>query len=341
MSQALLGISLGLLVVFAAINGAHDASNTIASAVKTRALTPAIAIRLTSIFALIGALAGGFLWPNIPIGVHQDWVQLPAGVGGPIIIICVVVSAFVWDLLTLLLRMPSSSTHALFGAIAGASWASIIAVRSENTTIDLNAVLWEVILPLLLLPVLSFFLALACALAVAYWAQDEQPHKMNRRLRLTQSIATATLALTHAIATAQRLGFLGWLAIKSVEGKLHHEAIPVALILALALSFAIGTFSGGWRITDTLSNRLVPLDPLKGSIAQILPAIMYVVASLLQAPASSTQLFTTALVGSGTVPRWKAVNTNVVTKILTIWILTPFVTFLASALLYLAISNFL
>ncbi|MFT4245766.1 MAG: inorganic phosphate transporter [Micrococcaceae bacterium] len=340
MTDTLLTISILLLGIFTFSNGMHDASNTIAAAVKTRALTPGIAIRVTAGFALIGALVGGFMLPYATLGFNRHWIALPSGNAGPIILISMFIAGILWNLLTLLLRMPSSSFHALVGGLIGALWATTL-VGQESPKVDTKAVFFQIILPLILIPPISFVIALIASMAFAWFLQDAQQYSTNRKLRMTQSIATSAFALTHGIATIQRLIFLGYLGFKSTGKSTVYDSLPITLVLLLAIIFGLGSLSGGWRITHTLSNNLVPLDPLKGTIAQSLPALLYVIAAFMLFPVSSTHVFTNTLVGAGAVPRWKAVNTDIVLKMLGTWILTPLFTGGVSALLYLAFSNVL
>lgn len=331
MELFLLVLVVGFAGTFAFINGFHDASNSVTTAVRTRALTPTIAVLLASIFNLAGALLG----TTLALLISDEWIALPGGTEGLGILVAALVSACLWGLFTWWRGYPSSSTHALLGGLVGAGFASTL-VGGQTV---IGADLWlQVGLPLLLSPVLAFGLAYLLVFPITWLARYSQPGKINRRFRMTQSVSAAAFALGHGLQDGQRSMAVILLALIA-SGLATGSAIPLWVQLFAGTALAIGTLFGGWRIAHTLGRRLVRIDPLRGSVAQGLGAVMLFVGAIgLHMPLSSTHTVSSAIVGAGANQRFDSVNVVLVLKVIGIWAVTAVATGLLGGVFYLALN---
>ncbi|GAB3271276.1 inorganic phosphate transporter [Arthrobacter pigmenti] len=331
MELFLLVVVVGFAGTFAFINGFHDASNSVTTAVRTRALTPTIAVLLAAIFNLTGALLG----TTLALLISDEWIVLPDGTEGLGILVAALVSACLWGLFTWWRGYPSSSTHALLGGLVGAGFASTL--MGGHTVV--GADLWlQVGLPLLLSPVLAFGLAYLLVFPITWLARYSQPGKINRRFRMTQSVSAAAFALGHGLQDGQRSMAVILLALIA-SGWATGTAIPLWVQLFAGTALAIGTLFGGWRIAHTLGRRLVRIDPLRGSVAQGLGAVMLFVGAIgLHMPLSSTHTVSSAIVGAGANQRFDSVNVVLVLKVIGIWAVTAVATGLLGGVFYLALN---
>lgn len=319
----LVGVVL-LALGFAWTNGVHDAANAIAAPVVTRALTPRVAVVVAAAFNLVGALIGQSLVETIA----GDLLVVPAGVDGLWVLASALVGAIAWNLLTWWQGLPSSSTHALAGGLVGAGLSSATSVRW-------GALEDQVLVPVLVFPVLALVLAVGGTALVLRLLRGAMPHRAHRRLRMAQTVASAAMALGHGLQDAQKTMAVVVLAFVAA-GVQDGGDVPLGVRVGVALAIALGTAAGGWRIVRTLGERLVPLDPLRGFVAQAVASTMlYVAALALRAPVSTTQTVTTAILGAGGVGRWRRTRWDVAGRIAAAWLLTVPAAGALSAALYL------
>ncbi|MEC5191228.1 MULTISPECIES: inorganic phosphate transporter [unclassified Arthrobacter] len=326
-----------LVVVFAGafafLNGFRDASASVALAVRTRALTPTIAVLLAALFNFIGSgLSAG-----LALAVSKAWVQLPAGVNGLTILMAGLLSAVLWGIFTWWRGMPSSSTHALVGGLAGAGIASVAAGGNAVGGSD-TSLLFQVALPLLLSPLLAFAGAYVLVWPATWAARYTPPNVVNGRSRTAQSIASGAVAFAHGLQDGQRTSAVLVLALLA-SGLSDGGDLPVWVALFTAALLTAGTLAGGWRISYTIGYRLIRMDPLRGSVAQLFSsAILLVGAVGLQWPVSTTHTVTSAVLGAGSNQSFRATNRRVVLRILTFWVLTPLATAAVAFVLCLSLS---
>lgn len=334
MELFLLVVVVGLAGTFAFINGFHDASNSVTTAVRTRALTPTIAVLLASIFNLAGALLG----TTLALLISDEWIVLPEGSEGLGILLAALVSASLWGVFTWWRGYPSSSTHALLGGLVGSGFASTLVGGHQVGGADL----WQQVgLPLLLSPVIAFCLAYLLVFPITWLARYSQPAKINRRFRMTQSVSAAAFALGHGLQDGQRSMAVILLALVA-GGWATSTAIPLWVQLFAGTALAIGTLFGGWRIAHTLGRRLVRIDPLRGSVAQGLGAVMLFVGAIgLHMPLSSTHTLSSGIIGAGANQRFDSVNIVLVLKVVAIWMVTALVTSILGGVFYLALNPML
>jgi PiT family inorganic phosphate transporter len=319
-----LDLALALTVIVVALsfdftNGFHDAANAIATAVSTRALTPRIALSMAALMNLVGALLGTAVAETIAkqivnleaIEEHEQLTIVLAGLLG----------AVAWNLFTWWKGLPSSSSHALIGGLAGAGMAAM--VFWGEVEVKWYAITEKVIIPMIISPAVGFTVAFFAMVGVLWLVRNSSPARMYRRFRFAQICSSAAMALGHGLQDAQKtmgVMFMAGLAIGWVE---PDSAIPLWIKLLAAAAISLGTYSGGWRIMRTLGRKVIELDPARGFVAETVAAsILYTTAYWLKAPISTTHTITAAIMGVGATRRLSAVRWGVAKNIVGAWLLT-------------------
>ncbi len=320
---------LGIFVIIAVAlafdytNGFHDAADAIATSVSTRALTPRVALLLAAAMNLLGA----FLGTGVAVTVGAGIIEAPTGPGGLTVVFCALIGAIAWNLVTWYFGLPSSSTYALIGGLIGAALASAGTVKWQG-------VLDSVLLPMIISPLVGFTLAYLLMVGILWAFRPSSPGRLARRFRLAQTLSAAGLALGHGLQDAQKTMGVIVLALVTAGYQDTYE-IPWWVILLAAGALSAGTYAGGWRIMRTLGRRVIELDPPRGFAAETTAAsVMYVAAFAFQAPISTTQTITSAIMGVGATRRLSAVRWGVAGNILVAWVLTLPMAALAAAITY-------
>lgn len=333
-------VLLALVVLFAGtyafINGFHDVSNSVATSVRTRALTPAVAVVLAAVFNLTGAL----LSTALALVLADRFIQLPEGTPGLGILIAGLLAACGWGLWTWWRRMPSSSTHALVGGIVGSGAASTL-VGGPNIAESYRVLLQQIVLPLLLSPLVAFALAYLLVFPATWLMRYSSPRRGDAGNRIAQSVFTSAFSLGHGMQDGQRTMAVIVLALVAA-GYSSDTGIPFWVQVFSGTALAAGSLFGGWRISHTLGNRLVRIDPLRGMSATAVSSSMLFMGALwLQIPLSSTQTMTSAIVGAGSNQRFATVRFIQLREVLVTWLTTAPVTAVLGGILFLAISPLL
>ncbi|WP_026533329.1 inorganic phosphate transporter [Arthrobacter sp. H41] len=336
MEALLLGAVVCLAGGFAFLNGFHDVSNSVATAVRTRALTPTVAVLLVALFNLTGAL----LSTSLALFFTEAAIGLPTGPSGLVILIAGLLSAGCWGLFTWRRGKPSSSTHALLGGLVGAGAASQLtdgqAMAGAGQTL-----LLQIALPLLLSPVVAYVLAYAMVFPATWLLRHGAPGRVNRGNRMAQSVFAGAFALGHGLQDGQRTMAVILLALVGT-GYSSGSQMPLWVQVFAAVLLATGSLFGGWRITHTLAHRLVHIDPLRGMTAQgVSSAMLFVGAISLQMPLSSTHTMTSAIIGAGANQRFSTLHRPELVRILAVWLGTAPVTALLGGIFFLALSPLL
>jgi PiT family inorganic phosphate transporter len=333
-------VELALVVVVVAFalgfdytNGFHDAANAIATSVSTRALTPRAALIMAAVFNLVGALLG----THVATTIAHDIISISdvSAHEGLVIVLSALIGAITWNLITWWLGLPSSSTHALIGGLAGVGVAS-------RVTVHWDAILDKVVLPMVLSPLVGFGLAFFVMVGVLWLVRRASPAPAQRRFRIAQTASAAAMALGHGLQDAQKT--MGVIVLALIAGGYHadDDAIPLWVKLAAATAISLGTYSGGWRIMRTLGRKIIELDPARGFVAESVSAIvLYVNAYWLHAPVSTTHTITSAIMGVGATKRLSAVRWGVAKNIGVAWVLTIPAAALVAAGVYLVLNLFL
>ena len=307
--------SLAFVIVVALafdfFNGFHDAANEIATVVSTRVLSPRLAVAWAAMWHLVAVVLGTSVAATIAKDVVDQNV-LTIGV-----VFSGLVGAILWDLITWLFGLPTSSSHALVGGIAGAAvakagWGSLI---EEGIR--------KILVFIVLSPVVGLLLAFTIMTAL-YWAfhRYRKVEKLNRGFRRTQLLSSAAMSLGHGTNDAQKtMGVILALLIAT-----HHAAptasVPLWVKLAALAAIAAGTAAGGWRIVHTMGSRITKLQPVAGMSAESAAAATLFFTAAHGIPVSTTHTITGAIVGVGTTQRLSAVRWGVAGRVVWAWIFT-------------------
>ena len=302
-----------LVVVFALLfdfsNGWHDSANAIATVVSTHVLSPGQAVTLAAVLNVAGAFMSTAVAKMIGGGIVEPTLI------NQLTVISALVGAIAWNLFTLMLGLPSSSSHALIGGIIGAALA-----QSGWTAVKFSG-LRTVLEALLLSPLMGFVLGYLFILAI-YWTFVRVPRGIaNRSFRRLQLLSSSLMAFSHGSNDAQKAMGIITLALVSA-GQLDEVAVPTWVILSCALAMGLGTAAGGWRIIRTLGMRIMKMEPVHGFAAETSAALILLGTAHYGLPVSTTHVITSSIMGVGAVTRLSAVRWGVTLRILYAWIFT-------------------
>ena len=311
------GIYLALIVIvlvalaFDYTNGFHDAANSIAVAVSTKALTPRAALALAAVMNLVGALLSTSVAKTVGAGI----IDTPTGGEGLQLVFAALIGAIVWNLVTWYFGLPSSSSHALIGGLVGAALAAAHSVRWMG-------VLDNVVIPMVLSPLVGFGVGYLFMLVLLWSFRHAHAHRAERGFRYAQIASSATMALGHGMQDAQKTMGIITLALVTA-GELDTFDVPFWVILAAALAISAGTYAGGFRIMRTMGRRIIQLTPTGGFAAQtVASGVMVTTATVFAVPISTTHITTTSIMGVGATRRLSAVRWGVAGNIVVAWIVT-------------------
>ncbi|PVG84450.1 anion permease [Nocardioides gansuensis] len=310
-------------LVFDYTNGFHDAANAIATSVSTGALTPRVALALAAVMNFVGAFLGQKVAHTV-----SDTIDPGEGSHGLVIVMCGLLGAIIWNLITWYYGLPSSSSHALIGGLVGAA---VFAGASA----DWGVVLEKVVIPMLVSPLVAFSLGFLLMIAIMWMFRGVHPGRANRGFKIAQTVSAAAMALGHGLQDAQKTMGVIFLALLTGGYVAESDGLPLWVIFAAAAAISLGTWSGGWRIMRTLGRRIIALDPPRGFAAESIAAsVLYTTAYAFEAPISTTHTITSAVMGVGATKRLSAVRWGVAGNILTAWVLTFPMAALAAGICY-------
>ncbi|WP_262282843.1 inorganic phosphate transporter [Micromonospora sp. MA102] len=294
-------------------NGFHDAANAIATSVSTRALTPRIALALAAVGNFVGAHFGAGVAKTVGDGL----VTLPPGVASLGVVFAGVLGAIAWNLITWYFGLPSSSSHALFGGLVGAT------LFAADGVVQWGNIVEKVLIPMVLSPVVGLVLGFLVMLAILWLFRKGQPGKLNRGFRWAQTASAAAMSVGHGMQDAAKTMGIIVLALYTGGYQDNKTHIPQWVFWTSAAMLAAGTYAGGWRIIRTLGRKIIDLGPPEGFAAEtVASAVLYFNALVLKAPISTTHTITSAIMGVGATKRLSAVRWNVAGNIVIAWIIT-------------------
>ncbi|NFH81467.1 inorganic phosphate transporter [Clostridium botulinum] len=323
-----------LIIIFAVafdfINGFHDTATAVATSITTRALTPKQAIIICCIFNFFGAFMGTAVAKTVGENIvsHSSIPQW--------VIMCVLISSIIWNLLTWYFGIPSSSSHALIGALVGAG----IAYTSTLNVVNWYNLFHSVILWLFLSPVIGFIVGYILMIILNFVLKSYTRTIVNKIFLKLQVLAGAFMAFNHGGNDAQKSMGIITMALLS-GGLISTFEVPTWVIFICALSMALGTSIGGKKIIKTMGSGMAKLTPVNGFAAQTGAACVILTATLFNAPVSTTHIITTTIMGVGASKRFKNVKWGVAKQIVWAWFLTIPITAIFSALLILIIKLFI
>jgi PiT family inorganic phosphate transporter len=306
------------ILAFAFTNGFHDAANAIATRVATRGARPGAAILLAAVCNLVGPLLLGAAVADTIAGIVEVTAAQTVVVVG-----AALTAAVAWNLVTWWWGLPSSSSHALVGGLVGAAvveagvgavnWGGVGGGHPDGVVGTLVA--------LAISPVLGFGAAWAMERAVRRGLRRATTH-LNQPVQRAQWLTSGWLAFSHGANDAQKaVGVLAVLLL--ANGTTRSLSVPVWATLACAAALTLGTALGGWRIVKTIGRRIFRIRPVDGLVSQTSSAAVILAASLVGAPASTTQVVSSSVVGVGVGRRrYRHVGWEVVASILLAWVTT-------------------
>lgn len=309
---ALLVVVVAVALLFAVVNGLHDASVVIATPVASGAMAPGAAVLLAAALNLFGGLLGS----RLAEAIGYVLVSPVLGSAGLVLVLAALVGALTWNLLTWWRGVPSSSTHALVGGLAGAGLV-------VGAAVDWPVVLVRVLLPLVVSPVVAFVVSAGIALAIAWALRHAAPGRANRGFRYAQVFSSAGVALGHGLQDAQKTMGVVVLAMVAAGATTAGGGVPLWVVVSASVALALGTTAGGWRIVRTVGSRITAVDPAAGFSAEAATAgLLTAAAAGAAVPVSTTHAVTAAVAGSGVVRRLSAVRWRVLRRVSWFWVLT-------------------
>jgi len=298
-------------LVFDFTNGFHDTANAMATSIASGALRPRVAVLLAGALNLIGAFLSVQVALTISSGLVDEARITPEVIFGGL------VGAILWNLVTWLLGLPSSSSHALFGGLIGATW-----VFAGTGAINIGTVAGKVLVPLVASPLVAGVVALS-ATWVAYRiaARGDGPTTV-RGFRRAQVVSASMIALAHGTNDAQKTMGVITLTLITVGLLPAHSAPPLWVVVAAGAAIAAGTAMGGWRIIHTLGRRISDVESPQGFAAETASAAVILSAAHLGFALSTTQVASGAVLGSAAGRRVGGVRWRVAGRMVGVWLLT-------------------
>ena len=342
-------MTLILLVILAAlvftyINGFHDTANSIATVVATKVLSPRQAVMLAAVTNLGGAFIGSAVATTIASGLVDPKVATSE------VLICALVAAILWNLLTWWFGMPSSSSHALVGGLCGAclaaahnNWNVLVwSVPSSKHWWLGTGLIWKVIVPMILSPVFGLVFGFLVMGALYFLLRNWRPAAVNKTFGILQLGSSGFMGISHGMNDAQKtMGIIalvlltgtssgmfdqlpGWLSFLRTAPPEANQPLAIAAWIKVlcALTMCAGTALGGWRIIKTIGHKMVRLHPVHGFAAETTSATVLVTAACFGMPVSTTHVVTTSIMGVGCAKGFNYLRLDVVERILWAWIMT-------------------
>ena len=298
-------------LIFDYTNGFHDAANAIATAVGSKSLKPRAAL----IIAALGNLVGAFISEGVAKTVGSGIIDAEVSTAGLLVVLSGLLGAIAWNLITWRFGLPSSSSHALIGGLAGAALAASHVVYWDGITA-------KVLIPMLLSPIIGFTAAYFLATGILWAFRNATRAGATKGFKFAQATASTAMAVGHGLQDAQKT--MGVMTLALIAGGFHSgDSIPFWVKVSAALAISLGTYAGGWKIMATLGSKVTEMDLPRGLAAQsVASTVLYVMAIGYQAPISTTHTITSSILGAGATRGRKFVHWGVVRNILGAWVLT-------------------
>ena len=334
MNSVTLGLPLlialiAVALLFDFLNGLHDAANSIATIVSTRVLRPVYAVAWAGFFNFIA-----FLFFGLHVAETLGTGIIDPGIVTPRVVFGALTGAIVWNVLTWITGIPSSSSHALIGGMVGAGMAK------EGLTAVVWGGLGKTSAWIVLSPLIGFLFALGMMLVLSWVFVRTTPFAVDRIFRRLQFFSASLYSLGHGGNDAQKtMGIIAVLLYsQGYMGTDFH--VPFWVVISCQAAMGIGTLFGGWRIVKTMGSKITRLTPVQGCCAETGGSITLFLATWLGIPVSTTHTITGAIIGVGAARRVSAVRWNVANGIIVAWILTIPASGLIGAIAYAIVGLF-
>ena len=308
-------------IVFDYINGFHDAANAIATVVSTGVLPLRTAVMVACVFNFVGAMTGTAVATTIATGFAEP------GDVTQVVVLSALLGASTWNIITWWFGIPSSSSHALIGGLAGA-----VVAHAGVGAFHWATLLRKVLLPLVLSPTLGFIGAFFVMVALTWAVRRSRPASVHRVSRRLQLVSACAMAFSHGSNDAQKsMGIITLALVAFVAaggtglpvGALPTGTdVPTWVIIVCAAAIALGTLAGGERIIKTMGTKIIRISPLQGFAAETAGTMTILAASHFGVPVSTTHCINASIMGVGASNRVSAVRWGVAANIGTAWVLT-------------------
>ncbi|MFE4814234.1 anion permease [Peribacillus simplex] len=325
---------LTILIVFFAlafdfINGFHDTANAIATAVSTKAMKPRHAIIMAAIMNFVGAMT----FTGVAKTITKDIVDPFTLPNGSYVIMAALLAAIIWNLLTWYYGIPSSSSHALIGSIAGAAIAAA----------GFDGIKWEgfmkILQALIFSPLIAFAIGFIVYSIFKVVFKNNNLTKTNQKFRTIQIATAALQSYTHGTNDAQKaMGIITMALI--ANGYASSTDIPFWVQFSCAVAMGLGTSVGGWKIIKTVGGKIMKIRPVNGVAADLTGAFIIFGATIIHMPVSTTHVISSSILGVGSAHRVKGVKWGTAKRMIITWFITIPISATLAGLLYLLI-NFL
>lgn len=322
-----------LIVVFALafdfINGFHDTANSIATSVSTKALKPRQAVVLAAVMNFAGAMT----FTGVAQTITKDIVDPFTLSNGSVVILAALTAAIAWNLITWYYGIPSSSSHALIGSIAGAAIAS-----AGFYSLNYSGFI-KIIEALIFSPIIAFLVGFIIYSIFKVIFRDNNLTKTNRNFRYFQILTASLQSYTHGTNDAQKA--MGIITMALIANNYWTTTeIPFWVQFSCALAIGLGTSAGGWRIIKTVGGKIMKIRPINGVAADLTGATVIFGATFLHLPVSTTHVISSSILGVGSAHRIKGVKWGTAQRMVITWFITlPISAFLA-AVVYLIMNFF-
>ena len=315
MSEAdiILVLLVATAVGFDFTNGFHDTANAMATTIATGALQPKIAVTIAAILNFVGAFISLEVAATVAGGIVDADVVTPAVIFGGLI------GAIAWNLATWWFGLPSSSSHALIGGIVGSTF-----VAAGSGAVLTDGIVSKVLIPALTSPIVAGLIAALGVYLVYKLIRRYKPERSEREFRWAQVASSSMVALAHGTNDAQKtMGVISLALIASGHLSSGGDfAVPFWVVFICAAAIALGTYSGGWRIIQTLGTKVVEVRPPQGFGSEAVAATVILASSHAGYPLSTTQVVSGAVTGSGVGRPGAKVNWVVARRIVYGWLFT-------------------
>jgi len=305
-----------IVVVVAALafdftNGFHDTANAMATSIATGALKPKVAVAISAVLNLVGAFLSIEVAKTISGGIVDDAKITP------VVIFAGLVGAIIWNLLTWLFGLPSSSSHALFGGLIGATW-----IASGADAVRFTAVVEKVLIPAVASPLVAGLVAILGTFLVYKITAKARQDVVSKSFKTAQALSASLVSLAHGTNDAQKTMGVITLTLISSGALASGSAPPLWVILSAGLAIALGTYLGGWRIIRTMGKKITEIETPQGFAAETSAAVTILASSHLGFALSTTHVCSGGVIGSGVGRKLAEVRWGVAGRMVIAWLLT-------------------
>ena len=307
------GLVIATALTFDFTNGFHDTANAMATSIATGALKPKTAVVAAGTLNLVGAFLSTEVAKTISGGIiNEQMVTI-----GPEFILAGLIGAIIWNLVTWLVGLPSSSSHALFGGLVGA-----VIVGAGVEGVNFGAVLAKVLIPALVSPLVAGFAAFVAVRLIFRIVRMMDEGQVESGFRHGQTITACLVALSHGTNDAQKTMGIITLTLIAVGAQPSGSGPELWVVAICGLAIALGTYMGGWRVIRTLGKGLTEISTPQGFAAEAASATTILVSSHLGFALSTTQVCSGSIIGSGLGKKGSVVNWSVAARMLVAWLVT-------------------